>query len=79
MALPLPWDFRSEKIDPATVGDRLQDVFDVLALAAPDTGGQSVRIRTGTVSLSFAAATNSGEVSVNHGLGTTPCTSGVIV
>lgn len=37
-----------------------------------DTGGQSVGIRFAQATLSFAASTNSGTITVSHGLGRTP-------
>lgn len=46
--------------------------FQNLAKLVLDTGGQTVGMRSGSVSVGIAASTVSGTQTVNHGLGVTP-------
>jgi hypothetical protein len=46
--------------------------FQALQAFVPDTGGQSINVRFGTVTLSWSAATVATNVTVPHGLGRLP-------
>lgn len=69
MTLPLP------PFDPGDPAG-LQFILDRLADAAIDTGGQAVKLRFGTSSVTFTASANSAQVTIPHGMGSKPVIAG---
>lgn len=56
------------KVDDPT----LQFNFDEIAKKFLDAGGRQVKVRFGSTTAAFAAAATSSEVTVTHGMGSTP-------
>lgn len=52
--------------------DAVRRNFEKAQVLSVDTGGQSLGVRFGTDTASFSAASNTGSITVAHGLGKTP-------
>lgn len=50
----------------------LQFILDRIATAFIDTGGQSLKLRSGTSSVTYTAAATSAQKTIPHGMGSTP-------
>lgn len=50
----------------------IQFNFDKLAQLVIDTGGQTLKLRAGSATLTWAASDTSGDATVSHGLGSEP-------
>lgn len=53
-------------------GENTQAIFDLIAKSAIDTGGRSIKLRFGTSSVTFTASPTSAQVTIAHGMGSTP-------